>query len=524
MSTGSAEKPNLQARTRQSGTRPKPLVLCILDGWGHREARENNAIAQANKPFYDALYQNNPHCLLKTDSAAVGLPEGQMGNSEVGHITIGAGRVQWQDLPRVDKAIESGELGKHPELLATIEKLKANNGTAQLIGMVSKGGVHSHQYHVSAIANIFARAGVRVAIHAFLDGRDRPPQAALDDLPAFFDALDDTPLIKLASVVGRYYGMDRDQRWERTQLAYDLIVDGIGDRFGEYLTGLVTNYAIDKNDEFVEPIALTDYTGMHDGDALICCNFRADRVRQILAALTLPDFTGFARSRVIKFSALLGLTNYGGATASTLTTLFEHSHLTDTFSEVIAREGFTQLRIAETEKHPHVTYYFSGGTETVQPGEDRILVPSPKVATYDMEPAMSARQVTNKLVDAVNSGKYDFIVVNYANPDMVGHTGKMDAAIAAIECLDECLSRLVPVVEARGGALLITADHGNCEEMWDTAHMAPHTQHSRNLVPCILVGRSAALHDGTLADIAPTLLHLMNVAQPAAMTGKSLLS
>lgn len=506
-----------------NAARPKPLVLCILDGWGQRDVRENNAVAQANKPFFDDLWNNNPHCLLKTDGPAVGLPVGQMGNSEVGHITIGAGRVQWQDLPRIDRAIESGDMGRHPALLQTIAKLKENKGTAQLFGLLSKGGVHSHMYHMAALANIIARSGVPVAIHALLDGRDRPPQAALDEIPQFLEAIDDTHLIRLATVCGRYYGMDRDQRWERTKLAYDLMVDGEGDRFGEYMTGLVTNYAIDKNDEFVEPIAIADYTGMHDGDALICCNFRADRVRQILAAMTLPDFTGFARNRTINFCATLGLTNYGGSTAGTLTTMFEHQHLTDTFAEVIAREGLAQLRIAETEKHPHVTYYFNGGTDKVEQGEDRILVPSPKVATYDLQPQMSAREVTTKLVEAVNSNKYDFIVVNYANPDMVGHTGKIDAAIAAIECLDECLARLVPAVQAKGGALLITADHGNAEEMWDGHAHAPHTQHSLNLVPCLLVGRSDALHDGTLADIAPTLLKLLGIAQPASMTGTSLL-
>lgn len=511
-----------------SAARPKPLVLCILDGWGYREARENNAIALANTPVFDALWQNHPHCLLRTDGAAVGLPAGQMGNSEVGHITLGAGRVQWQDLPRIDQAIESGELGKHPALLDTIAKLHANKGTVHLIGLLSTGGVHSHQNHVAAIANIFARAGVRVAIHAFLDGRDRPPQAALNDIPEFLSRLDPSPLIKLATLCGRYYAMDRDQRWDRTKLAYDLLVDGVGDTFGEYTTGLITNYAIDKNDEFVEPIVIGSYTGMHDGDALICCNFRADRVRQTLAALTLPDFNNFNRARTINFCATIGLTNYGGATKNTLTTLFKHTDLTDTFAEVIARAGFAQLRIAETEKHPHVTYYFSGATEAVQPGEERILVPSPKVATYDLQPAMSAREVTSKLLDAVASGAYDFILVNYANPDMVGHTGKLDAAIAAIECLDECLGRLVPTVLAKGGALLITADHGNSEEMWDNTAHAPHTQHSLNPVPCILVGRTATpqnttLHDGTLADIAPTMLQLLRLPQPAGMTGKSLL-
>lgn len=499
------------------------MVLCVLDGWGYREARENNAILQANTPVFDELWRNNPHCLLKTDGPAVGLPEGQMGNSEVGHITLGAGRVQWQDLPRIDQAIESGGLAQHPAIVEAIQQLQANNGTAHLIGLLSTGGVHSHQNHTAALANIFARAGVRVAIHAFLDGRDRPPQAALDEIPEFLARLDQTPLIKLATLCGRYYGMDRDQRWERTKLAYDLLVDGEGDRFGEYLTGLVTNYAIDKNDEFVEPIAISDYTGMHDGDALLCCNFRADRVRQILAALTLPDFSGFQRTHTVKFCSAIGLTNYGGATQKTLTTLFHHNDLTNTFSEVIARAGFSQLRIAETEKHPHVTYYFSGATETVQPGEDRVLVPSPKVATYDLQPAMSARDVTSKLLDAINNSAYDFILVNYANPDMVGHTGKLDAAINAIECLDECLGRLVPAVLAKGGALLITADHGNCEEMWDETAHAPHTQHSLNPVPCILAGRTGAMHDGTLADVAPTLLHLLQLPQPAEMTGKPLL-
>ncbi|MGE3770280.1 MAG: 2,3-bisphosphoglycerate-independent phosphoglycerate mutase [Bdellovibrionales bacterium] len=505
--------------------RPKPVVLCILDGWGYREERQNNAVALANTPCWDDLWANNPHSLLRTDGESVGLPKGQMGNSEVGHMTLGAGRVLWQDLPRIDQAIAKGELKTMPALQKLIADLKGTKKTCHLMGLLSPGGIHSHMNHIAALANHLAANGVRVAIHGFLDGRDRPPKASTGDVTEFMAALDTTLPIKIATLCGRYYAMDRDQRWDRTALAYNMLVNGDGDRFGDLMTGILTHHALGITDEFMTPLVDAAYTGMADGDALIFCNFRADRSRQMTASLCSKTFNAFARSRVINFSHSLAMSDYGGETAANMTILFPHIDVTETLAEILSRNNLKQFHTAETEKYPHVTFYFNVGREVPWPGEDRFVAPSPKVATYDLKPKMSAPEVTDKLVEAIETGNYDFILVNYANPDMVGHTGIMPATIEALEYLDSCLRRIVAAIHKTGGVAIITADHGNAEEMWDEHSHSAHTQHSLNPVPCILVngppGKTIA--NGTLADIAPTLLALLNLPQPAEMTGKSLL-
>ncbi len=509
--------------------RRRPVVLCILDGWGHREDRDDNAIAQARTPVWDGLLASRPHALLDASAEAVGLPAGQMGNSEVGHTNIGAGRVVQQNLPRIDAAIAGHELAGNAALSAFIDKLKASGGAAHLMGLMSPGGVHAHQDHISALARIIDVHGVPVRIHAFLDVRDTPPSIARGYLKDFLDEVKDSPLVRLASLGGRYYAMDRDHRWERIEIAYRGLVDAEGKRADDGLTAIAQSYARDLTDEFVRPTALGDYAGMADGDGLLMVNFRADRARQILTALTDPDFEHFARRRVVKFAALAGMVDYSEQLSRRLPALFAAERLADTIGEVVSRAGLKQLRIAETEKYAHVTFFFNGGREREFAGEDRILIPSPKVATYDLQPQMSAGEVTGRLIEAIETGAYDFIVVHYANPDMVGHTGIMKAAIKAIETVDRCLGRLLAAVDKAGGGLLITADHGNAETMADAGTGQRHTAHTTHLVPVVLAGSEiaevgAGLRGGVLADVAPTLLLLLGLDQPAAMTGRSLIA
>ena len=509
---------------------PKPVVLCILDGWGHREETANNAVALARTPTFDTLWQSCPHALLKTDGLAVGLPEGQMGNSEVGHMTIGTGRVLLQDLPRIDKAIADGldTLDTMQALIARLRDAQAQQGrapTVHMLGLISTGGVHSHQDHAAAFANTIARAGFPVALHLFLDGRDRPPQEALREVQAFQKKLDHDLPIRFASLIGRYFAMDRDKRWDRVGIAYDLIVDGTADQILDLSEHLRTHYAKDISDEFMPGAVLGSYAGAEDGDALLCINFRADRVRQILSALVLPEFDGFKRKRAVKWSVAAGLTQYSTTLEPVLLTLFPPQKIENDLGTWLAAHGKSQLRIAETEKYAHVTYFFNAGQETPLVGEDRIVIPSPKVATYDLQPAMSAVQLTDTLTHVIETNAPDLIVVNFANPDMVGHSGKLDAAKQAVEAVDTCLSRLRAAVAAQGGALIVTADHGNVEEMWDAGANAAHTQHTLNRVPVILDGgpANATLRDGTLADLAPTLLDLLDLQAPPEMTGRSLL-
>jgi 2,3-bisphosphoglycerate-independent phosphoglycerate mutase len=466
-----------------------------------------------------------PHGLIDASELHVGLPQGQMGNSEVGHMNIGAGRVVMQDLPRIDTAVAQGEIKANPAMTGFIAKLKASGGTCHLMGLMSPGGVHSHQHHIAALARILDEAGVPVAIHAFLDGRDTPPSSARGFVADFLAAISGLRHVTIATIGGRYYAMDRDKRWERVALAYDALVDAKGETATTPLAAIDAAYGRSETDEFVKPTAVAGYRGMKDGDGLLMANFRADRARQILTALLDPTFDAFARPRTVRFAAALGMSEYSTALNAFMTTLFPAERLSHVLGAVVAEAGLTQLRIAETEKYAHVTFFLNGGEETLFPGEERILVPSPKVATYDLQPEMSAFEVTDKLVAAIRGGKFDFIVVNYANTDMVGHTGDLKAAIKAVETVDVCLGRLRDAVTEQGGAMLITADHGNAETMQDPETGEPHTAHTLNRVPLVLVNGTSAkkLRDGRLSDIAPTLLSLMGLRLPAEMTGRSLI-
>jgi 2,3-bisphosphoglycerate-independent phosphoglycerate mutase len=502
-------------------------VLCILDGWGHRPDAADNAITRARTPNFDRMLEECRHALLATSGRAVGLPDGQMGNSEVGHTNIGAGRLVMQDLPRIDEAIEAGTLKERAELRALIDAAKKGTGIVHLLGLMSPGGVHSHQMHIAALARILSEAGFSVRVHAFLDGRDTPPQSALGYVERFLGDISETSKVAMATVTGRYYAMDRDKRWERVEKSYDAIVDAIGAKSAAAKSAIEASYARGVTDEFMLPAIIGDYAGVKDGDALLFANFRPDRAREISQALLDPAFTGFARRRRPAFAAAAGLTVYSEPLRAFMSALFPPQDVTMTIGELFSNLGLTQLRIAETEKYAHVTFFMNGGRETQFEGEDRILIPSPKVATYDLKPDMSAGEVTDRLVDAVNSGKYDLIVCNYANPDMVGHTGVMDAAIAAVEFIDSCLGRLRKAVENEGGLLLVTADHGNIEQMKDPETGAPHTAHTLLDVPIIVAGDSVArraftLDNGRLADVVPTLLELAGIPAPQEMTGRSL--
>lgn len=500
----------------------RPVMLVILDGFGWREQSEDNAVRLARKPNFDRLWTTCPHALLHTSGSDVGLPDGQMGNSEVGHLNIGAGRVVIQDLPRIGNAFAAGEVAKSPILAAFIAKLKQSKGVCHLLGLASPGGVHSHQDHAAALAHLLDAAGTPTVVHAFTDGRDTPPRSGADDLRRLAGALPKS--VPIATVSGRYYAMDRDKRWDRVGRAYAAIAEAKGPRFPTTQAVMEDSYAHDLTDEFVIPAAIGDYQGMKDGDGVLCFNFRADRVREILAALLDPAFDGFPRPSIVRFAAALGMTQYSTELDAFLTTLFPPDQLPNVLGEVTAAAHRTQLRAAETEKYPHVTYFLNGGREEPFPGEDRIMVPSPKVATYDLQPEMSAPELTDRVVTAIDAAKYDLIVLNFANPDMVGHTGNLPAAIKAVETVDASLGRIANSVRKQGGALLVTADHGNCEMMRDPETGGPHTSHTTNPVPVLLIGGDAkALHDGRLADLAPTMLALMGLPQPKEMTGRSLI-
>ena len=505
--------------------KPRPVVLCILDGWGDREETDFNAIAAADTPVWDRLRATCPRARLDASGGQVGLPDGQMGNSEVGHTNIGAGRVVMQDFPRIDAALDDGGLAREPVLAAFIETLKDSGGTAHLMGLISPGGVHSHQNQIAALANILADAGIPMAVHAFLDGRDTPPSSGRGYMEEFLAA---APRAAITTVTGRYYAMDRDKRWDRVALAYAAMAEGRGEATAaDALAAVDAAYAAGKTDEFVPATVIGDYRGMADGDGVVMANFRSDRAREILTALLDPGFDDFPRPRHIAFAAATGLVEYSAALAGMITAVFPPLSLDNVLGQVVADAGLKQLRIAETEKYAHVTFFLNGGREEVFPGEDRVLVPSPKVATYDLQPEMSAGEVTDRLVEAVDSGKYDLIVVNYANTDMVGHTGIMAAAIRAVETVDGCLGRLEAAVRAAGGALLITADHGNADCMRDAATGQPHTAHTHNMVPVLLAPDekyATRIVDGRLSDLAPTVLELMGLAIPAEMTGRSLIA
>ena len=502
---------------------PRPVMLVILDGWGWREDVADNAVQAADTPTFDRLMAG-PHAFLRTSGLDVGLPPGQMGNSEVGHLNIGAGRVVMQELPRIRLAIADGSMAATPAIQGLIAALRASGGACHLMGLVSPGGVHAHQDHALALARILADARIPVRLHAFTDGRDTAPQSGANDLARLQSAL--PPSARVATVSGRYYAMDRDTRWDRVEKAYLAVAEGRGPSFADAASAMDDAYGKGVTDEFVVPACIGDYDGMADGDAILCFNFRADRVRELLGALLDPAFTVFARPRRVNVAAAVGLTRYSDALAPYMQAVFAPQHMGHLLGEVVSAAGLRQLRMAETEKYPHVTYFLNGGREAAFPGEDRIMVASPKVATYDLQPEMSAPELTDRAVEAIGGGNYDLVILNFANADMVGHTGSLAAAVKAVEAVDAGLGRIADAVQAAGGALLATADHGNCELMRDPATGGPHTAHTTNPVPVILQApRSidAGLNDGCLADLAPTLLALMGVAQPPEMTGHSLL-
>lgn len=500
----------------------RPVVLCILDGWGLNPATEGNAVAQANTPNFDRIMADCPNATLLTHGPDVGLPKGQMGNSEVGHTNIGAGRVVAMDLGQIDLAIEEGSFATNPALGEFIAKLTSSGGTAHVFGVVSDGGVHGHITHMKAAVAALADAGVPVAIHAIADGRDVAPKSAevfLADLQA---SLPDGA--RIATVIGRYWAMDRDNRWERVERAWRAITLGEGETVANLAQAVGEAYARGETDEFIAPTVIGDYTGARAGDGLFCLNFRADRAREILAALGAPSFAGFNRVQPPHWAAMLGMVDYSTAHNAFMTTAYPKQQVKNGLGEWVAAHGLRQFRLAETEKYPHVTFFLNGGTEAQAEGEDRAMPPSPKVATYDLQPEMSADEVTDKLVAAIGAG-YDLIVVNYANPDMVGHTGDLHAAMRACEAVDAGLGDVLAALEQASGAMLVCADHGNCETMIDPKTGGPHTAHTLNPVPVVLVGgpSDVNLRSGRLADVAPTILALMGLDQPREMTGESLI-
>lgn len=506
-----------------------PVCLLILDGFGYREEVSDNAIAQAKKPNLDALWQNFPHTLINASEHYVGLPDGQMGNSEVGHLNIGAGRIVFQDFERINNSIASGEFFEHPELKPALLAAKTNNKALHIFGLLSDGGVHSHQEHIHAMVEMAAKLGLdKVYVHAFLDGRDTPPVSAAPFIDALENHCAKLGTGKIASISGRFYGMDRDKRWPRVEAAYKLFTEGEGEFTAESAAkGLQDAYARGENDEFVKATAIRQAgeapVKLEDGDVVVFMNFRSDRARQLTHALLAEEFDGFHRRHVPKLAAYFTLTMYDKKETKA-SVIFPPQQVRNTFGEYLSALGLTQLRIAETEKYPHVTFFFNGGEETVFAGEDRILVPSPKVETYDLQPEMSAFEVTDRLEEAILSKKYNAIICNYANCDMVGHSGNLKAATQAVEALDTCIGRVVNAMQSIGGEVLITADHGNAEQMYDAANHQPHTQHTTNLVPLIYIGRQGILSEGgALSDLAPTLLHMMGLSQPTEMTGKNLL-
>ncbi len=508
--------------------RPKPVVLIILDGWGYSEDPDSNAITQARTPVWDRLWREFPHTLINTSGAAVGLPGGQMGNSEVGHLNLGAGRVVYQEFTRVSRSIRTGSFFTNETLTEAADKAIENGKAVHILGLLSPGGVHSHEEHIHAMVKLVVERGAKkVYVHAFLDGRDTPPKSAEPSFVALNALFDELGVGRIASIVGRYYAMDRDHRWERIQLAYDLLVDGKAEhQVASACEGLQAAYARGETDEFVTPTAVVPEgqrpVTIEDGDVAFFLNYRADRARQLTSAFVEDEFDGFERSRRPKLGEFVSLTRYHKR--FDIPVAFPPEKLRNVFGEYISQQGLRQLRLAETEKYAHVTFFFNGGRERPFEGEERILVPSPKVATYDLKPEMSAEEVTDHLVEAIEGGKYDAIIVNYANSDMVGHTGKLDAAVQAVETLDHCLGRVLKSIHLAGGEMVVTADHGNSEQMEDRANHQPHTAHTVNPVPLIYVGRQAELEEGgALCDISPTLLRIMGLEQPAEMQGRPLI-
>ncbi len=505
-------------------------LLVVLDGFGYNAETKSNAIAQADTPVWDHLWQDEPHTLISGSGEDVGLPAGQMGNSEVGHMNLGAGRVIYQDFTRINRAIRQGEFVKNRAINAAFKKLDQSGGALHVMGLLSPGGVHSHEEQIFALLRGAAEHGIEhIYLHAFLDGRDTPPRSAEASIRAAQDLFKELGSGQLVSIVGRYYAMDRDNRWDRVERAYNLIVRGEAPfHDADGVAALKQAYKRDENDEFVQPTAIHEPgavpVSLKPEDVVIFMNFRSDRARQLTRAITDANFAGFKRRSFVPVTEFVTLTRY--ADDINLPCAFDQQKFSNTLGEYLAGLGKHQLRIAETEKYAHVTFFFSGGVEQPYEGEDRILVPSPKVATYDLQPEMSAHEVTDKLVEAIRSQKYDVIICNYANGDMVGHTGKFEPAVAAVQTLDACLGRVREAIEAVGGQMLITADHGNVEQMRDEATAQAHTAHTHNVVPLVYVGPQEVgfTEGGTLADVAPTLLDLMHLDIPAEMTGHSLVT
>jgi len=505
----------------------KPVVLLILDGWGYREGGDDNAINGAQTPVWDRLWQQYPHTLIGTSGEAVGLPDGQMGNSEVGHLNLGAGRVVYQELSRITRSIDSGDFYSNPTLTKVVDRAVANGKAIHITGLLSPGGVHSHEEHIHAMVRMAAKRGAtKIYMHALLDGRDVPPKSAEPSLQAMNEVFAEQGVGRIASITGRYYTMDRDQRWERVEKGYAVMTEGRAEyEAADAVTALHQAYGRGENDEFVEPTRIQGADDepalIEDGDAVIFMNYRSDRAREITQAFIEPDFSGFDRKATPKLTGFVTLTQYNKS--FDVPVVFPPNDLHNVFGEVIANHGLRQLRLAETEKYAHVTFFFNGGREEPFDNEDRILVPSPKVATYDLQPEMSAGEVTDRLVEAIEGGQHDVIICNLANPDMVGHTGIYEAAVKAVETIDQNLGRIVAALESAGGQMLITADHGNVEQMQDLQSGQPHTAHTHNPVPLVYVGAPAVLAEhGSLCDLSPTLLKLLGLDQPSEMEGRPL--
>ncbi|MEF2802220.1 MAG: 2,3-bisphosphoglycerate-independent phosphoglycerate mutase [Acutalibacter sp.] len=500
----------------------KPLVLMILDGFGIAPT-EGNAIAAANKPNLDKIFAENPHTQIGASGMDVGLPDGQMGNSEVGHTNIGAGRIVYQELTRITKSAQDGDMDKNEALLKAMNNAKDNGKALHLMGLLSDGGVHSHNTHLYALLEMAKRVGVeKVFVHCFMDGRDVPPSSGKDYVKDLMDKLEEIGVGKIATVMGRYYAMDRDNRWERVEKAYAAMVYGEGEQAECPLCAMQNSYDKEVTDEFVVPTVVKGAEPISEGDSVIFYNFRPDRAREITRTLVDPDFTGFERKKGFFPLTYVCMTQYD-ATMPNVEVAYKPESLVNTFGEYISNKGLTQLRIAETEKYAHVTFFFNGGVEKQYPGEDRILVKSPAVATYDLQPEMSAYEVTDKMVEAVKSGKYDALILNYANCDMVGHTGVFEAAVKAVEAVDTCVGRVVEAVKEMGGCVLLTADHGNADKMVDEDG-TPFTAHTTNPVPFCVINHPCQLREGgRLADIAPTMLKVLGLEQPAEMTGESII-
>ncbi|MCP4865828.1 MAG: 2,3-bisphosphoglycerate-independent phosphoglycerate mutase [Alteromonas sp.] len=503
----------------------KTLALIVLDGWGYREDADQNAILAANTPNLDALTKEYPNTLISGSGLDVGLPEGQMGNSEVGHVNLGAGRVVYQDFTKVTKSIADGEFEHNPTLVKAIDEAVSKDKAVHIMGLLSPGGVHSHEDHIFAALKMAAQRGAKkVYLHAFLDGRDTPPQSAEASLEKADEVFAEIGCGKTATIIGRYFAMDRDKRWDRVQKAYDLITQGKGEATAESaVAGLKASYEAGKNDEFVPPTVIGDRVSVEDGDAIVFMNFRADRARQLTQVFVDKSFDGFELAVKPELSAFVMLTEYSADFNAPVA--FPSEKLVNVLGEWLEKQGKTQLRISETEKYAHVTFFFSGGVEKEFNGEERILIPSPDVATYDLQPEMNSEKLTDELVGAIESGKFDVIICNYPNGDMVGHTGDFDAAVKACEAVDKSIGRVVEALKKTGGECLITADHGNAEQMVDNESGQAHTAHTSEPVPFIYFGRSAEPRKGgTLSDVAPTMLHLMGVEQPEEMTGKTIMT